>query len=141
MPGAGVEPTLEYQRRRDLVYHLPAAGPPSATGDQRPLGEGGGEALVPALDGEAAAPGEGTGQAIDATGHRPGASVGLQRPPDHDVADLVLVDQRGDRLEIGLEPRAADGGDALRDDAQAVADRDPDGAGADVQGQRAADQP
>ena len=91
-----------------------------------------------ALDGQA----EATLQRLDEAAHlaclRGLAPVHPQRPADDDPVDLLLRDERGERGEIGLQCGAVKGGQALRDDAQGIADGDPDAAVAHVEGEGSA---
>src|ERR1035441_2550186 len=106
-----------------------------AAGAQNAAGLDGGEAFVPEFDGQVGALFERSGELADPDRLPPFRAAHINGVAEQDHADFALADQLFQHVEVAADPGADEVGEALRGDAQGIADGQPDAALAKVEGE------
>ncbi len=132
--GAGVEPGLEDEDGGDLVDDVLAADGGVAGVVEVAVGLGGGEALVPEVDGEGELGAEVFGECLGLGGLGALVAGHVEGVADDGLGDVVLAEEAGDGLEVGASAGAVEGEDGLGGEAEGVGEGDADAAVADVEG-------
>jgi hypothetical protein len=97
------------------------------------VGLGGGEALVPEVDGEGELGAEVGGEGLGLGGLGALVAGHVEGIADDGLGDLVLAEETGDGLEVRAAAGAVEGEDGLRGEAEGVGEGDADAAVADVE--------
>jgi hypothetical protein len=98
------------------------------------VGLGGGEALVPEMDGDGELGAEVFGEGLGLGGLRTLVAGHVERVADDGLGDVVLAEDAGDGLEVRAAAGAMQREERLRGEAEGVGERDADAAVADVEG-------
>ncbi len=98
------------------------------------VGLGGGEALVPEMDGDGEPGAEVFGEGLGLGGLRTLVAGHVERVADDGLGDVVLAEDAGDGLEVRAAAGAMQREERLRGEAEGVGERDADAAVADVEG-------
>ena len=137
--GLVLHPGLEDEDGGHAVYDLAAAFDRHFGFAEETVGFGGGEALVPEVDGELGALVQVVGEKAHFFGLGAFGATHAQGQADDDLFDFVLSDEVGEEFEVEALVLAAVGGQALRGDAEEVGDGEANGFRADVEAEEAAD--
>jgi hypothetical protein len=136
--GVGIHPVLQDQDGGHLVDDFATALDGHIGLPQQAVGLGGGEALVPKMDGEVEVTAQVFGEGLHFFCAGAFGSAHAEGVSDDDFGDAELVDNFGKSLKIGAFIAAVEGFDALGGDAERVGDGESDAARADVESQNAA---
>lgn len=131
---------MEDEDGGEAVDDFAAALDAGVCGAEDALGFGGGEALVPEVDGEAEVLAQLLGEGGGFFGLATGVAGHVQRVAEDDLFDFELADDVVEGVEVVAAALAADGFEPLRGDAEGVGDGEADGAGAGVEAEDAAGQ-
>ncbi len=144
--GPGFEKGLQDEDGGDLVDDIFAADAFGvgrsgvAEGVKVAVGLGGGEALVPEVDGEAELGAEGFGEGLGAGGLGALIAGHVEGVADDGLGDGgVLAEDAGDGLEVVLEAGAVEGEEGLSGVAEFVGEGEADAAVADVEAENSLD--
>ncbi len=138
--GAGVEEGLQDEDGGELVDDGAAvAAGGVAGGVEMAVGLGGGEALVPEVDGEAEVGAELLGEGLRLGGLWALVAGHVQGIADDGFGGGVLAQDAGDGFHVGAGVGAVQGEERLRGVAERVGDGDADAAVANIEGEDAGD--
>ncbi len=135
--GLGFEEGLEDEDGGDLVDDAFAPQGGVSAGVEMAVGFGGGEALVPELDGEVEFGAEVFGEGLGLGRLRALVAGHMERIPDHDEGDGVLAQDAGDGFEVRASTGAMEREERLRGVAQGVGEGEADAAVAHIEGEDA----
>lgn len=101
------------------------------------IGFGGGEALVPKVNGKVEALAKVVGEGVDFFGLNAFGTTHAERESNDDFFDVIFADDAVEELEIVFLVFAVEGFESLGGDAERIGDGDADAAGADVEAEDA----
>ena len=133
----GVEEALQNQHGSHLIDDLAMAGGGAAGGVEMAMGLGGGEALVPEVDGEGEGSAERFGEGVGFGGLGADVAGHVERIAEDDGGAAEFAEQAAEGFEVLLRVFADQGEDGLRGEAELVGDRDADAAVAEIEAQEA----
>jgi hypothetical protein len=133
----GVDKALQNQHGSDLVDDFPMTGKGPPGGMQVAMGLGGGEALVPEVDGEGEGLAERPGKSVRSGGLGANVAGHIEGIAEDDGGAAVFAQQAAKGFKVLLLIFADQGEDGLGGEAEFVGDGDTDAAGAEIEAQEA----
>lgn len=133
----GVEETLQNQHGGDLIDDFPVGREGASGGVEMAMGFGGGEALVPEVDGEGKGGAEGFGEGLGLGGEGADIAGEVERMAEDNSGAVVPAEEAAEGAEVLLWVFAAEGEDGLGGQAELVGDSDADAAVAKIEAQQA----
>lgn len=133
----GVEETLQNQHGGDLIDDFPVGREGASGGVEMAMGFGGGEALVPEVDGEGKGGAEGFGEGLGLGGEGADIAGEVERMAEDNSGAVVPAEEAAEGAEVLLWVFAAEGEDGLGGQAELVGDGDTDAAGPKIEAEEA----
>jgi len=124
---------LQDENGSDLVDDSAMFGAGASRGMQVAMGFGGGQALVPEVDGQAGFVAEELGESLSLRGLGTLISGHVEGVADDDPGAAIFADKAGERFEVLLAVGARESEDGLRGETERVGDGDTNAAVSDVE--------
>ena len=132
-----VKETLQNQYGSDLVHDLAMAGERASGGMEMAVGFGGGEALVPQVDGEGKSGAQAFREGLGSFGLRAEVAGHVKRVADDDGRAAELAEKAAEGFQVLLRVFADEGEHGLGSEAQLVRDGDADASAAKIEAKEA----
>jgi hypothetical protein len=132
-----VEEALQYQYGSHLVDDLAMPGKGPSGGVEVAMGFGGGQPLVPEVDGQREGGAQGVGKDLSFRGlgaHIPGH---IQRVAEDDGRTPVFAEQAAEGFQVGFRISADQGQNRLRGQPQLIGDGNPDATISEIEAKKA----
>jgi hypothetical protein len=135
----GVKEALQNQHGSDLVDDFAMAGEGSSGGVQVAVGFGGGEALVPEVNGEGKSLAEGFGKGLGSGGLGAEIAGHIEGIAEDDGCAVEFAQEAAEGFQVLFRIFPDEGEDWLRGEAELIGDGDADAATAEVKAEEARD--
>ena len=133
----GIEETLQNQDGSHLIDDLPMAGKRPSGSMEVAMGLGGGQALIPKVDGEGELGVEDVGEGVGLCGLGAEVAGHVEGIAQHNGGTIELAEQAAQRLQVLLRVFADEGEDGLSGEAQLIGHRDADTAVTEIEAEQA----
>lgn len=132
-----VKEALQYQHGGYLIDDLAVSGAGAARGIEVAVGFGGGEALVPEVDGEGEGFTKRFGKLVGPLGLGADVAGGVEGIAEHDGDAAEPAEEAAERLEVLTKVFADEGENGLGGEAELIGDGDADASGAEIEAEKA----